>query len=148
MNILSDPIPNLTKRPDLGIFPLSENELEPPLIPLPERIWVIMRKQIPIKKHLLFCTGNKCLGKGGEDLKILAQNICDQSPDLSGLLVSKMGCLKQCESGPMVVLYPEGYWYSDMTSSSTLKLLRQIQEKKQLLPENLYFELKSSDNSL
>jgi (2Fe-2S) ferredoxin len=107
-----------------------------------------MKKQISIKNHLLFCTGNKCMGKGGEDLKILAQNICDQSPDLSTLLVSKMGCLKQCEFGPMAVLYPRGTWFSGMDSSLTIKLLDQIKDGKCPLPGNLFFELKNSDHNL
>ena len=107
-----------------------------------------MRKQISIKNHLLFCTGNKCMGKGGEELKILAQNICDQSPDLSWLLVSKMGCLKQCESGPMAVLYPEGYWFSDMDRTLTIKLLDQLKSKKKPIPENLFFVLENSDKTL
>ena len=109
---------------------------------------IVMMKKIPVDHHLLFCTGNKCMGKGSEDLKILAQNIRDQSPDLSTLLVTKMGCLKQCESGPMAVLYPEGYWFSDMDRTLTIKLLDQLKSKKKPLPENLFFVLENSDKTL
>jgi (2Fe-2S) ferredoxin len=109
---------------------------------------IVMMKKIPVDHHLLFCTGNKCMGKGSEDLKILAQNIRDQSPDLSTLLVTKMGCLKQCESGPMVALYPEGFWFSDMNTSRTVKLLDQIREGHSPLPENRYFVLENADQSL
>ena len=107
-----------------------------------------MRKKIHITRHLLFCTGNKCIGGGGEELKILAQNIRDQTPCLSTMHVSKMGCLKQCESGPMAVLYPDGYWFSDLDTTLTKKLLDQIQNGQEPLPENRIFELKGSDSIL
>lgn len=100
-----------------------------------------MKKKLPVEHHLLFCTGNKCMGKGSEDLKVLAQNIRDQTPDLSTLVITKMGCLKQCESGPMAILYPEGYWFSDMNTSRTVKLLDQIKDQVPPLPENIYFIL-------
>lgn len=81
------------------------------------------------------------MGKGGEDLKILAQNIRDQSPALSTLLVSKMGCLRQCESGPMAALYPRGCWFADMSVPLTIRLLDQLKDGKQPLPENVLFDL-------
>jgi (2Fe-2S) ferredoxin len=91
---------------------------------------------------MLFCTGNKCLGKGGEEMKILAQNIVDNSPELASLLVSKTGCLNMCESGPMVLLYPEGTWFSDMTEGRTRTLLDAIREKKaNPLPGNVAYVL-------
>lgn len=106
-----------------------------------------MRKTIGITHHLLFCTGNKCMGKNGEDLKILAQNERDQSPLLSSLLVSKMGCLKQCESGPNAVLYPEGYWFSDLDVSLTRRLVDQIRTGQDPLPDHRIFTLAGSDTN-
>jgi (2Fe-2S) ferredoxin len=101
-----------------------------------------MLTKAKIRHHMLFCTGNKCLGKGGEEMKILAQNIVDATPELSSLLVSKTGCVNMCESGPMVLLYPEGYWFSDMTEGRTKILLESLRENREApLPGNVAFVL-------
>ncbi len=93
---------------------------------------------------MLFCTGNKCLGKGGEEMKIQAQTIVDNTPELSSLLVSKIGCLNMCESGPMVLLYPKGYWFSDMTERRTRTLLESLRDNKENpLPANVAYVLEA-----
>ena len=33
---------------------------------------------------------------------------------LDGVTVSSAGCLKLCEEGPLIVVYPEGHWYGKM----------------------------------
>lgn len=108
-----------------------------------------MLSRPPITRHLLFCTGNKCLGKGGEDMKIQAQNIVDKTPELSTVLVTKTGCLNMCENGPMVLLYPDGYWFSDMTDGRTKALLEGIRSKREvLLSGNVAFRLEANAPSL
>jgi (2Fe-2S) ferredoxin len=35
-------------------------------------------------------------------------------------MVSSTGCLKLCEEGPVLVVYPEGYWYRGVTSEDAI----------------------------
>ncbi len=72
------------------------------------------------RRHVLLCTGPTCctpdagmaawealkgqikeLGLGG------GPNACFRT---------KVGCLRVCESGPTLVVYPEGTWYHGMTA--------------------------------
>ena len=41
-------------------------------------------------------------------LPYLEEEILDRGLDA---LVSSTGCMKQCEDGPVLVVYPEGHWY-------------------------------------
>ena len=52
----------------------------------------------------------KCIKKNAPDLLgYLESELADRG--LENVMVSSTGCLKLCEKGPMVVVYPEGYWY-------------------------------------
>ena len=71
-------------------------------------------------KHVLICTNQKAEGKqccansGGVDFFDYMKSKLVEL-DLHGpgkIRVSKSGCLGRCSSGPCVVIYPEGIWYS------------------------------------
>lgn len=35
-------------------------------------------------------------------------------------LVSATGCLKRCENGPVVVIYPQGWWYGNVKTEEDI----------------------------
>jgi (2Fe-2S) ferredoxin len=43
-------------------------------------------------------------------------------------LVSSTGCLKQCEKGPVVVVYPGGWWYSEVNPAKVDQILDALEE--------------------
>ncbi|AFS53617.1 hypothetical protein LptCag_0474 [Leptospirillum ferriphilum] len=81
------------------------------------------------------------MGKGNEDLKLLTQSHIVSLGLEKDILVTKTGCLDQCEYGPMVLLYPEGTWYSGMDEKSVRTLVEQIRDGKELLPRNLFYQI-------
>lgn len=81
------------------------------------------------------------MGKGNEDLKLLTQSHIVSLGLEKDILVTKTGCLDQCEYGPMVLLYPEGAWYSGMDERSVRTLVEQIRDGKELLPRNLFYQI-------
>lgn len=71
-------------------------------------------------KHVLLCTNQKaagkqcCAGSGGEEFFTYMKSRLLEL-DMHGpgkIRVSKSGCLGRCSSGPCIVIYPEGIWYS------------------------------------
>lgn len=72
--------------------------------------------------HILVCASFRVAGepkglchkKGSVSLvPYLEEEILDRGMDV---LLSTTGCLKQCEKGPVMVVYPQGDWYGGVES--------------------------------
>ncbi len=76
------------------------------------------------KYHVFLCTSCRlngepkgtCSQKGSNQLVArLMEEIEDR--DLSGaVMVTNTGCFGICSRGPVMVVYPEGIWYGNLTS--------------------------------
>lgn len=77
------------------------------------------------KYHVFICTSCRlngeqkgfCSQKGSTDLvKRLMESI--EENDLSGdVVVTNTGCFGICSRGPIMVVYPEGVWYGNLSES-------------------------------
>jgi len=82
-------------------------------------------------QHHVFCCTNRrpeghkdgcCATKGSEGLR----NYMKKKAKELGLATSRIngaGCLGRCELGPVVVIYPEGVWYSPKNESDIDEIL-------------------------
>lgn len=83
-------------------------------------------------KHIFICTNQKAPGKqccansGGEEyFDFMKAKLLEL--DLHGpgkIRVSKSGCLGRCSSGPCIVIYPEGVWYTYSSFSDIEQIIR------------------------
>ena len=73
----------------------------------------------PYSRHILICTGDFCSPeRRGRQLYSLLVTLLQREDLLFGPNRVKRGetpCLGVCSSGPIVVVYPEGIWYSSVT---------------------------------
>lgn len=70
----------------------------------------------------------KCLRKNaGELLSYLEAELADRG--LDHVLVSTTGCLNLCDHGPVVVVYPEGYWYAGVKDEEAVDAILDALEK-------------------
>lgn len=80
----------------------------------------------PYRKHVLVCTGGFCSpDRRGRGLYSELARLLEREGLLFGPTRVKRGetpCLGVCAGGPIVVVYPEGIWYSAVTP----KLLERI----------------------
>jgi len=72
------------------------------------------------QRHVFFCTNQRAEGKtccaaagtaddrGYVKDRVKALGMAGQG----GVRVNSAGCLDRCDDGPVVVVYPEGVWYS------------------------------------
>ncbi len=76
--------------------------------------------------HILVCASFRVTGepkglchkKGSTGfLQYIEEEVLDRGLDV---LISTTGCLKQCEKGPVMVIYPEGYWYGEIDSEEKI----------------------------
>ncbi|MGZ5031491.1 MAG: (2Fe-2S) ferredoxin domain-containing protein [Methylobacter sp.] len=61
-------------------------------------------------KHVLMCTDLRCFGNFQEAFQQLGQKI-DARPQLK-VKRTRSNCFAVCKNGPILVVYPEGVWYS------------------------------------
>jgi (2Fe-2S) ferredoxin len=73
----------------------------------------------PFRKHVLVCTGGFCSpDRRGRSLYAELAKLLEREGLLFGPTRVKRGetpCLGVCVGGPIVVVYPEGIWYSAVT---------------------------------
>ena len=73
----------------------------------------------PYSHHVLVCTGGFCSpDRRGRALYGLLASLLQREGLLFGPRRVKRGetpCLGVCAGGPIVVVYPEGVWYADVT---------------------------------
>jgi (2Fe-2S) ferredoxin len=51
-------------------------------------------------------------------LQYLEQELSDRG--LAGVTVSSTGCLKACDAGPAMVIYPENWWYGRVETEAAI----------------------------
>jgi (2Fe-2S) ferredoxin len=73
----------------------------------------------PYSRHVLVCTGGFCSAdRRGRQIYSLLASLLEREGLLFGPGRVKRGetpCLGVCANGPILVVYPEGTWYSDVT---------------------------------
>ncbi len=77
------------------------------------------------KHHVFFCVNQRtdgrecCADKGAEDLRGYAKAKI-KALKMSGeaqCRINNAGCLDRCDLGPIMVVYPEGTWYTYIDQS-------------------------------
>ena len=72
-------------------------------------------------KHVFFCTnqredGEDCCGNhGAQKARDYVKNKVkelDISSRQNNIRINTAGCMKRCDEGPVVEVYPEGIWYT------------------------------------
>jgi (2Fe-2S) ferredoxin len=67
-----------------------------------------------------------CHKKGAADLsEHLSQEILERGLDAQ---VSSCGCLKVCDRGPVMAVYPEAWWYGDLTPDKIDEILEALKD--------------------
>ncbi len=86
------------------------------------------------EKHFFICNSYRvageskgvCNSKGaGELLAYLEGEILDRGMDAQ---VTGCGCVKICVKGPIMLLYPDGKWFGDVTEERLDEILDAIEE--------------------
>ena len=86
-------------------------------------------------KHIFVCASFRvnggpqgvCNKKNSPDLlQYLEQELNDRG--MSDVMISTTGCLKVCDRGPAMIVYPEGHWYGQITESAIDEILDAMEE--------------------
>ncbi|MDP6593035.1 MAG: (2Fe-2S) ferredoxin domain-containing protein [Candidatus Marinimicrobia bacterium] len=74
-------------------------------------------------RHIFVCINDRpedspkecCAAKGGKDIRFEFVKLISQHGLKGKVRSNKSGCLDACELGPIVVVYPEGFWYTGVS---------------------------------
>jgi (2Fe-2S) ferredoxin len=83
------------------------------------------------RRHVFLCIGDSCCtsevgAAAWNELKTLLKDMnLTLSTAPNACYRTKVNCLRICQSGPIVVVYPEGTWYAGMTKE---RIPRFVQE--------------------
>ena len=76
----------------------------------------------PYERHVLLCTGLRCDGatccahsEGHATLAYLGKRFQALKKLGRHFYLTEVACLRFCRGGPLMVVYPEGTWYADVT---------------------------------
>jgi (2Fe-2S) ferredoxin len=84
--------------------------------------------------HIFVCNGFRVGGDpqgtcNRKDATSLLQYLEEEIIDRGlNAMVSSTGCLKMCEKGPVMVVYPEGSWYGEVTQEKVDEILDAMEE--------------------
>lgn len=79
------------------------------------------------KHHIFVCASFRASGepqgvcnkKGSVGfLQYLEEALSDR--DMGDVVISMTGCLKVCDRGPAMVIYPENYWYGGINNEAAI----------------------------
>ena len=86
------------------------------------------------KQHLFICTNNRLSGEqscGGSGALELLKYAKEQGTKLGfkekNIRISSSGCLGNCKFGPVMVIYPQGKWYTCKTKEEIDQILSEIE---------------------
>jgi (2Fe-2S) ferredoxin len=69
-----------------------------------------------------------CNKKGAVNLlQCLEEAIIERGIDAQ---VSSTGCLKVCDRGPAMIIYPQGWWYGEVTEEKIEEIIDALEEGK------------------
>jgi len=95
------------------------------------------------KYHIFLCTSSRangvqkgmCHQRGNVGLVQTLMQELDERELSSDCLVTNTGCFGVCDKGPIMVVYPEGVWYGNLTEDAILEICESHFENGQPVEE-------------
>ncbi|XEC94246.1 ferredoxin [Paenibacillus tarimensis] len=78
------------------------------------------------KHHILICNGGSCMRKLGEEVTLAIRDEIKRSGVDMQVHTTRTRCNGRCEDACVVILYPSGNWYKNMTPEAGRQLVRDV----------------------
>lgn len=93
-----------------------------------------------IRAHVLVCAGTGCKSAGSKEVELAFQKEIKAQGLADEVMVVETGCHGFCEYGPLVIVYPEGTFYSRVTAEDVAEIVESHLLKGRMVERLLYHE--------
>ncbi len=100
------------------------------------------------RSHVLICGGTGCTSSGGAKLIEEFESQLKANGLENEVKVVKTGCFGLCALGPVVVVYPEGAFYSQVQKDDVAEIVTEHLLKGRIVKRLVYDETVQNDNTI
>ncbi len=98
-----------------------------------------------VRSHVLVCGGTGCTSSGALDIEAKFAEELGKHNLENEVKVVRTGCFGLCEAGPIVIVYPEGSFYSRVDANDIAKITEEHLLKGRIVTDLLYAESVEED---
>ena len=107
-----------------------------------------LAKNTGYRKQVLVCGGTGCTSSGSKKvLKTLQESLKKYGLE-DEILVVRTGCFGLCSLGPIMIVYPEGYFYAQTDSEGVKRIVKEHLKEGNVCRDLLYQETVIDDHTI
>jgi len=99
-----------------------------------------------IRSHVLVCGGTGCTSSGSEQIIKLLESEIEKQGLTQEVKVVRTGCFGLCALGPIMIIYPEGAFYSMVKNEDIPEIVSEHLLKGRIVKRLLYHETVEGEN--
>jgi len=107
-----------------------------------------LAKHTKYRKQILVCGGTGCTSSGSKKVIAALEAALKENGIEDEILVVKTGCFGLCSLGPIMIVYPEGSFYSQATPEGVARIVKEHLKEGNVVKELLYKETVHEDGSI
>ncbi|MGM0420685.1 MAG: NADH-quinone oxidoreductase subunit NuoF [Bacillota bacterium] len=92
------------------------------------------------RSHVLVCTGTGCVSSGAKEIKDELIDLLYENQLEDEVRVVETGCHGFCERGPILIVYPEGVFYSELKNEDVEEIVEEHLLKGRIVERLLYVD--------
>jgi NADH:ubiquinone oxidoreductase subunit F (NADH-binding)/(2Fe-2S) ferredoxin/ferredoxin len=100
------------------------------------------------RSHVLICGGTGCHSSGSADVMSAFQSELEKSKLENEVKLVQTGCFGLCAVGPVVIVYPEGAFYSKVKAEDVPRIVSEHLMKGRIVTDLLYHDSVHEDNAI
>lgn len=107
-----------------------------------------LAKKTGYRKQVLVCGGTGCTSSGSKKVIDALEKALKANGLEKEILVVRTGCFGLCSLGPIMIVYPEGAFYSQATPEGVERIVKEHLKDGKVVKELLYQETVHEDGSI
>lgn len=97
------------------------------------------------KKHVLVCNGSSCMRKEGEEITVAIRDEIKKLELDQHIHTTRTKCNGRCKDACVVIVYPEGNWYSASSTEVGRSIIRNHLDPSVTLQDSLIYGFENSE---